>query len=159
VKDLRRSVNQAIARIKLFQQYNKPLPPAMPSYIATQHITHATTAPPILDCGAQSTSMPLSELPNTYDSSSIVTAILPNGSKIKSIDTTSCNYNGLMLTANVYKNKDMQRPLVAADDFTRQGHEITLTNTGVTITKPDGSVLLHHPKVSERPSWRVGRQL
>ena len=99
--------------------------------------------------------MPLSEVKNTYDSSSTVTAILPNGSKLKSIGTTSCNYNGLKLTANVYSNKDMNRPLVAADDFTRQGHEITLTNTGVTITKPDGSILLHHPKSPSSSLWTL----
>ena len=99
--------------------------------------------------------MPLSEVKNTYDSSSTVTAILPNGSKLKSIGTTSCNYNGLKLTANVYSNKDMNRPLVAADDFTRQGHEITLTNTGVTITKPDGSILLHPPKPPSSSLWTL----
>ena len=94
-------------------------PPASPPHICHMPLRH----PPYF--GAQSTSMSLSEVKNTYDSSSTVTAILPNGSKLKSIGTTSCNYNGLKLTANVYSNKDMNRPLVAADDFTRQGHEIT----------------------------------
>ena len=140
LKQLRSSVNQALARITLLQQYNKPLQNTSPSCIAT-HKSHTPTPPPILDCGAQSTSIPLSEVKNTYDSSTSVTAILPNGSKLKSLGTTSCNYNGLKLTANVYNNNDINRQLVAADDFTRQGHEITLTNTGVTITKPDGSMI------------------
>ena len=49
----------------------------------------------------------------------------------------------------------MNRSLVAADDFTRQGHEITLTNTGVTITKPDGSILIHHPKPPSSSLWTL----
>jgi len=61
----------------------------------------------------------------------------------------------LRRVANVYADKDMQRPLVAANDFTRSGHQITLTQTGVTITKPDGSTLLHHPKPQSSSLWTL----
>jgi len=119
--DIRSSLNQAIARFNLIKRHQMPTPT---SCIATPHRPNTPTTPPILDCGAQSTSMPLSTLHNSHNPFPKVTAVLPNGSTITSLGTTPYHYNGLTMTANVYAHKQESQSLnpTAPPSSTTQNH-------------------------------------
>ena len=93
------------------------------------------TLTPILDCGAEETSIPERSVPNhTAQIDHVPTvAIYPNGDTTRSSAAVVVQSGSIKLNAKVYKDKNLMRPLIAAHDITSQGNNILLDKHGLTV--------------------------
>ena len=59
----------------------------------------------------------------------------------------------IKLTAKVYKDGCLMRPLVAADDITSQGNDVILHKHGLTVKDQTGKTLMYSPKDPNCRLW------
>ena len=112
---------------------------------------------PILDCGAEETSIPEGAIPLL--SSRIhhipTMAIYPNGDTTFSSSAVAVQSGSIDLEVKVYDNDKLMRPLIAAHDITSQGHTIVLNNYGLTVQDREGKIIARSSKDPDTRLWSM----
>ena len=112
---------------------------------------------PILDCGAEETSIPERAIPPLSSRIDHVPtmAIYPNGDTTMSSAAVVVQSGSINLKAKVYKDDKLMRPLIAAHDITSQGNTIVLDNYGLTVKDQDGKILACSSKDPDTRLWSM----
>ena len=112
---------------------------------------------PILDCGAEETSIPEKCIPPQASKSKHVPtlAIFPNGETTTSTGAVAVQSGSVNLNAKVYRNENLMRPLIAAHDITSQGNTIVLNSRSLIVKDQKGKILACSPKDPDARLWSM----
>ena len=112
---------------------------------------------PILDCGAEETSIPIRAIPPLSSPIDHVPtmAIYPNGDTTLSSAAVAIQSGLINLKAKVYEDNKLMRPLIAAHDITSQGNTIVLDNYGLTVKDQEGKILACSSKDPDTRLWTM----
>ena len=110
---------------------------------------------PILDCGAEETSIPEKCIPPQASKAKHVPtlAIFPNGETTTSTGAVAVQSGSVNLKAKVYRNENLMRPLIAAHDITSQGNTIVLNSRSLIVKDQKGKILARSPKDPDTRLW------